>query len=120
MPPIPEKHSVKDYAAKPGKAKENPTIIDKRKRLLQSFLNRIACHPILREEHVFHRFLRGEGSWNEILIDSGLSYHLKKKETVVKVSERAVLKNPGEWGLGMTSNKDSLIHSLPWTFAFTR
>ena len=32
-------------------------------RMLQAFLNRIAKHPILSNEHVFHRFLDGEASW---------------------------------------------------------
>lgn len=31
--------------------------------MLQKFLNRIASHPILSTEHVFHRFLDGEVSW---------------------------------------------------------
>ena len=96
VPPIPEKHSVADYASKPGKAKENPSIIDKRKRMLQSFLNRVATHPILSGEHIFHRFIKGDGSWADILAASGLASHLKKKDNIVKVSERAILKNPGK------------------------
>lgn len=93
VPPIPEKHSVKDYASKPGKAKENPEIIDKRKRMLESFLNRVAVHPTLSGLHIFHQFLKGEGTWTDILAMSGLSFHLKKKNTV-KVGERTI-KNPG-------------------------
>ncbi len=31
--------------------------------MLQTFLNRLARHPILSNEHVFHRFLDGEVSW---------------------------------------------------------
>ena len=38
-------------------------MISQRKRMLQAFLNRIAKHPILSNEHVFHRFLDGEASW---------------------------------------------------------
>ncbi|KAJ3019027.1 Sorting nexin, cytoplasm-to-vacuole targeting pathway/endosomal sorting [Thoreauomyces humboldtii] len=94
VPPIPEKHSVADYAAKPKKAKEDPQIIEQRKRMLQSFLNRVAAHPVLREEHVFHRFLEGGAVWADILADSGLSYYLKQKDTSVKVSERGSLKRP--------------------------
>ncbi|ERF75664.1 Sorting nexin-41 [Endocarpon pusillum Z07020] len=40
IPPIPEKHSMADYAAKPRKAKEDTSIIDLRKRMLSVFLNR--------------------------------------------------------------------------------
>ncbi|TPX61431.1 hypothetical protein SpCBS45565_g07257 [Spizellomyces sp. 'palustris'] len=88
VPPIPEKHSVADYAVKPGKAKEDPHIIEKRKKMLQSFLNRIAAHPVLREEHVFHRFLEGGATWADILSSSGLGYYLKKRDTAVSVSEK--------------------------------
>jgi PX domain. len=38
-------------------------MISRRKRMLQTFLNRLARHPILSNEHVFHRFLDGEVSW---------------------------------------------------------
>lgn len=38
-------------------------MIARRKRMLQTFLNRIARHPILTNERVFHRFLDGEVSW---------------------------------------------------------
>src|SRR5277367_3397318 len=31
--------------------------------MLQSFLNRLAQHPILRRDHVVHRFLTGDASW---------------------------------------------------------
>src|SRR5271169_911202 len=79
IPPIPEKHSmcnppfppfyyalklrIADYAAAPRKATEDVNIIDHRKRMLQSFLNRLAQHPILRRDHVVHRFLTGDASW---------------------------------------------------------
>ena len=38
-------------------------MIARRKRMLQTFLNRAARHPIISNEHVFHRFLQGEVSW---------------------------------------------------------
>lgn len=31
--------------------------------MLQVFLNRIARHPILSNEHVFHRFIDRDVSW---------------------------------------------------------
>jgi hypothetical protein len=40
IPPIPEKHSFADYAAKPTKAKEDAGIIELRQRMLATFLNR--------------------------------------------------------------------------------
>ncbi|KAI0343128.1 hypothetical protein BDW22DRAFT_1329370 [Trametopsis cervina] len=67
IPPIPLKQTIGDYAIKQAKAKEDAAMIARRKRMLQTFLNRIARHPILSNEHVFHRFLDGEVSWAEIL-----------------------------------------------------
>ncbi|KAG6817529.1 hypothetical protein H0H87_007497 [Tephrocybe sp. NHM501043] len=73
IPPIPSKQTLGDYAVKQGKAKEDATLIARRKRMLQTFLNRIARHPILSNEHVFHRFLDGEVSWTEVLNSPPLS-----------------------------------------------
>ncbi|KAI9440498.1 hypothetical protein H4582DRAFT_1811156 [Lactarius indigo] len=67
VPPIPSKQTISDYAIKQAKAREDAAMIARRKRMLQTFLNRIARHPILSNEHVFHRFLDGEVSWTEVL-----------------------------------------------------
>ncbi|UKZ80713.1 Sorting nexin, cytoplasm-to-vacuole targeting pathway/endosomal sorting [Trichoderma virens FT-333] len=40
IPPIPEKHTMADYAANPTSAKQDQQIIDLRKRMLMVFLNR--------------------------------------------------------------------------------
>ena len=63
IPPIPEKHSVADYAAKPTKAKEDTSIIDLRKRMLAVFLNRCRRMQEVREDGVWWRFLDPNSSW---------------------------------------------------------
>ncbi|VDB88578.1 unnamed protein product [Peniophora sp. CBMAI 1063] len=73
IPPIPSKQSIGEYAIKQGKAKEDANMIARRRRMLQTFLNRISRHPILSNEHVFHRFLDGEVSWSEIMNSPPLS-----------------------------------------------
>ncbi|QRV74046.1 sorting nexin-41 [Ceratobasidium sp. AG-Ba] len=67
IPPIPSKQSFGDYAIKQSKAKEDASLIARRRRMLQVFLNRVASHPILSNEHVFHRFLERDVSWSEVL-----------------------------------------------------
>ncbi|WWC66257.1 uncharacterized protein I206_100158 [Kwoniella pini CBS 10737] len=68
IPPIPSKQSLTDYAVKgQTKAKEDATIIARRKRLLEDFLRRVLRHPILGGEHVVHRFLEDGVSWTEVL-----------------------------------------------------
>ncbi|KAJ7918754.1 hypothetical protein B0H13DRAFT_1606977 [Mycena leptocephala] len=73
IPPIPSKQTISDYAVKQAKAKEDTALIARRKRMLQTFLNRVARHPILSNDHVFHRFLDGEVSWTEVLNSPPLS-----------------------------------------------
>lgn len=63
VPPIPEKHSMADYAAKPTKAKEDTAIIDLRKRMLAVFLNRCRRMKEIREDGVWWRFLDPNVSW---------------------------------------------------------
>lgn len=52
-----------DYAAKPTKAKEDEAIIDHRKRMLTSFLNRCRRMKDVREDSVFWKFLDPNASW---------------------------------------------------------
>ncbi|KAH8427312.1 PX and BAR domain-containing protein [Aspergillus melleus] len=67
VPPIPEKHTMADYAAKPTKAKEDTAIIELRKRMLAVFLNRCRTMKEIREDGVWWRFLDPNVSWNEVL-----------------------------------------------------
>ncbi|KAI8894529.1 hypothetical protein BC833DRAFT_604491 [Globomyces pollinis-pini] len=103
VPPIPEKHSIAAYAVKPKNAKDDPKIIMKRKRLLQSFLNRLASHSILKNAHEFHMFLNGEVSWNEttVLISSTNSVGLKKKSSMASLNEGRSLRKPDPYFVGV-------------------
>ncbi|KAM5452000.1 putative ubiquitinyl hydrolase 1 [Microsporum canis] len=67
IPPIPEKHTMADYAAKPTKAKEDTSIIELRKRMLAVFLNRCRRMSEIREDGVWWRFLDPNASWGEVL-----------------------------------------------------
>ncbi|KAF2434512.1 autophagy protein Atg20 [Tothia fuscella] len=67
VPPIPEKHSMADYAAKPTKAREDAGIIELRKRMLAVFLNRCRRMQDIREDGVWWRFLDPNASWNEVI-----------------------------------------------------
>ncbi|KAB8349731.1 hypothetical protein FH972_023746 [Carpinus fangiana] len=67
IPPIPEKHSMADYAAKPTKAKEDEAIIEHRKRMLTSFLNRCRRMDEVIADGVFWKFLDPNASWSEVL-----------------------------------------------------
>lgn len=73
VPPIPEKHSLVDYAALQTRVKDDLPMVEKRKRMLQTFLNRVAKHPELGNDHVFHRFLESGVSWSDVLHSPPLS-----------------------------------------------
>ena len=92
VPPIPSKHSVADYASKPGKAKLDVTIIAKRKRMLQTFLLRAASDPILQGSHAFHLFLTDQSPWNTVM-----KQHLGtiKRPPAVRISSERTLQRPG-------------------------
>ena len=92
VPPIPSKHSVADYASKPGKAKMDANIIAKRKRMLQIFLLRVASDPILQGNHAFHLFLTDETPWNAVV-----KQHLaaRKRPAMVKLAGERTLQRPG-------------------------
>ncbi|CAG8978353.1 hypothetical protein HYALB_00012488 [Hymenoscyphus albidus] len=67
IPPIPEKHTIADYAANPTKAKQDQHTIDLRKRMLAVFLNRCRAMDDVRNDGVWWRFLDPNSSWNEVL-----------------------------------------------------
>ncbi|RDW65290.1 sorting nexin-like protein-41 [Coleophoma crateriformis] len=67
IPPIPEKHTMADYAANPTKAKQDQQIIDLRKRMLAVFLNRCRRMPDVLADGVWWRFLDPNASWSEVL-----------------------------------------------------
>ncbi|KAJ6446379.1 sorting nexin-41 [Purpureocillium lavendulum] len=67
IPPIPEKHTMADYAAKPTSAKQDQQIIDLRKRMLAVFLNRCRRMDAVRNDGVWWRFLDPNASWSEVL-----------------------------------------------------
>ncbi|KAF9875508.1 hypothetical protein CkaCkLH20_06889 [Colletotrichum karsti] len=67
IPPIPEKHTMADYAANPTNAKQDQQIIDLRKRMLAVFLNRCRRMDEVRTDGVWWRFLDPNASWSEVL-----------------------------------------------------
>lgn len=60
--------SIVDYATLQAKIKDDLPMIEKRKRMLQTFLNRVAKHPELGKDHVFHQFLESTVTWVKYFI----------------------------------------------------
>ncbi|KAI9267831.1 hypothetical protein BY458DRAFT_511503 [Sporodiniella umbellata] len=90
VPPIPEKHSLVDYAALQAKVRDDLAMIEKRKRMLQTFLNRVAKHPELGQDHVFHQFLEHNVAWADVLCSPPLSTLPKNPLQMVVSSDTQV------------------------------
>ncbi|KAL0073889.1 hypothetical protein J3Q64DRAFT_1635381 [Phycomyces blakesleeanus] len=73
VPPIPEKHSLASYAAVQTRVKDDLSMVEKRKRMLQTFLNKVARHPELGRDHVFHDFLDCTKIWTNVVRSPPLS-----------------------------------------------
>lgn len=67
IPPIPSKHPLIKYFLSPIAAESDSKIIDKRKRMLSSFLNNCNAIPEIRNQLVFSKFLDPEYSWQTVL-----------------------------------------------------
>ncbi|KAI8096428.1 uncharacterized protein BX664DRAFT_323974 [Halteromyces radiatus] len=76
LPPIPGKHSILDYAA--GTKKNDQPTIERRKRMLQTFLNQLTRHPQLGRDHFFHQFLTSNVDWAQIIHSSSVSFLSKQ------------------------------------------
>ncbi|CDS12195.1 hypothetical protein LRAMOSA04390 [Lichtheimia ramosa] len=87
VPPIPEKHSLSEYTQQVH-GKDDQPMIDKRKRMLQRFLVRLAEHPRLCHEHLLHRFLDHSVSWSEVELPTAAA------TSIDKLPSMHVLKEP--------------------------
>ncbi|QLG72790.1 hypothetical protein HG535_0D04990 [Zygotorulaspora mrakii] len=67
IPPIPSKHPLIKYFLNPLAAENDSKIIDKRKRMLTSFLNNCYAVEEIRNQVVFTKFLNPEYSWPNVL-----------------------------------------------------
>ncbi|CAI4219215.1 unnamed protein product [Parascedosporium putredinis] len=94
-PPIPEKHTMADYAANPTNAKQDQAIIDLRKRMLAVFLNRCRRMEQVRTDGVWWRFLDPNASWSEVLNSHPIAPFLPShSRELVKVEVRHSKRQP--------------------------
>jgi len=63
IPPIPGKSNLLEYATGSGKNQKD-SMVEKRKRMLQTFLNRLRKHPVLSSMHIIHLFIQHGAQWS--------------------------------------------------------
>lgn len=91
---MPEKNALADYATQKN-VKEDARLIEKRKRMLASFLNRIMVHPVLSRDHIVHLFLEGGTPWSGIIHGSLYAPLLKQKDDGDVIIDKDAIKIPG-------------------------
>ncbi|WBW74265.1 PX domain sorting nexin Snx41 [Schizosaccharomyces osmophilus] len=73
VPVLPDKHKIMDYVFNMTKSQRTTRLLEERKRLLQSFLRRVALHPRLGKSDIFFKFLSRHVSWNDVLHSAPIS-----------------------------------------------
>ena len=68
IPFLPEKMPVTMLTLSISKNAETSEVIAKRRKGLETFLNRLASHPTIAEDRLFQRFVEAE-TWGEILVE---------------------------------------------------
>lgn len=90
VPPLPEKHSLLNYAPIPKVGKEEHLIVEKRKRMLVSFLLRVSIHPVLGKDHIFHRFLENSEPLETICNQEGFPFKVQSKSVASNIISTVV------------------------------
>lgn len=64
VPPIPGKSNLIEYATGSSKNQKDSKMVEKRKRMLQRFLNRLKNHPVFSNLHIIHLFIQTGSQWS--------------------------------------------------------
>ncbi|KAJ1651241.1 Sorting nexin, cytoplasm-to-vacuole targeting pathway/endosomal sorting [Dispira simplex] len=119
IPPIPEKHSLTQYAVLQSRTKDDPKTIARRKRMLQTFLNRLVRHPILASEHILHRFLEPGVAWSEVLHSPSLTnlpknpLHLSPSAMAHRTTSRASAEEDTDQSTISTGPNPTVLLNVP-------
>ncbi|KAH3667033.1 hypothetical protein WICMUC_005380 [Wickerhamomyces mucosus] len=73
IPPIPEKHSITEFAIISTKNKEDQELIEHRRRMMAIFLKRCLKIERIANDPVFQNFLDPNSNWGELLNSPPLS-----------------------------------------------
>ncbi|XP_039289971.1 LOW QUALITY PROTEIN: sorting nexin-4 [Nilaparvata lugens] len=91
VPPLPEKRATFTWENTPSDTFD-PDFIDRRRAGLETFLHRVADHPVLCNDPLVVSFLQQEDSWNETIKETGYLQSAESKLKALSVSIR--LRNP--------------------------
>ncbi|OCT63250.1 sorting nexin-4 [Xenopus laevis] len=91
VPPLPEKRAEFVWH-KLSADNMDPDFVERRRIGLENFLLRVASHPVLSHDDIFHSFLNQESGWKELLNEAGLQ--LKADSRLKALNATFRVKNP--------------------------
>uniref|UniRef100_A0A803J6Z7 PX domain-containing protein n=1 Tax=Xenopus tropicalis TaxID=8364 RepID=A0A803J6Z7_XENTR len=125
VPPLPEKRAEFVWH-KLSADNMDPDFVERRRIGLENFLLRVASHPALSHDDVFHAFLNQESGWKELLNEAGLQ--LKADSRLKSLNATFRVKNPDKRFTELKHYSDELQSvishllrvravSIPWNIA---
>jgi sorting nexin-4 len=71
-PALPEKKSIYSWNKTTNSSDTfDPDFVDRRRAGLETFLNRVAAHPVLSKDDIFLRFLQSNDGWQDKFREHG-------------------------------------------------
>ncbi|XP_036397344.1 sorting nexin-4 [Megalops cyprinoides] len=91
VPPLPEKRAEFVWH-KLSADNMDPDFVERRRAGLENFLLRVASHPILSNDKIFHHFLAEEHGWKEAVFETGFQAKADSRLKALNATFR--VKNP--------------------------
>lgn len=74
-PALPEKKSIYSWNKTTNSSDTfDPDFVDRRRACLETFLNRVASHPVLSQDDIFLRFLQSNDGWQDKFREHGINF----------------------------------------------
>ncbi|XP_070536510.1 sorting nexin-4-like isoform X2 [Ptychodera flava] len=92
VPPLPEKRGIIQWQEFKTTDNFDPDFIERRRVGLENFMLRIASHPQLSQDKIFHAFLQQEDNWKESVYETG--FQAKSDSRLKNLNASFRLKKP--------------------------
>ncbi|XP_077993023.1 sorting nexin-4-like isoform X2 [Glandiceps talaboti] len=92
VPPLPEKRGIIHWQQFTTADNFDPDFIERRRVGLENFMLRVASHPTLSQDKLFHAFLQQEENWKESVYETG--FQAKSDSRLKSLNASFRLKKP--------------------------
>ncbi|XP_062374130.1 sorting nexin-4-like [Sardina pilchardus] len=105
VPPLPEKRAEFVWH-KLSADNMDPDFVERRRVGLETFLLRVASHPVMSNDKIFFHFLTQERGWKEVVYDTGFQAKAESRLRALNATFR--VKNPDKRFMEMKHYSDEL------------